>query len=167
LNLSKEGWGKTLALFCVLKSMMKKGLFLSLALIVPALVFVFLKRFGKNEFVVPQFHQQAPEWTIADCPPVTIPLQIAVGQPRVRVIAAQSGPEIDLNIRRIAENILPELYQVIAVRKDSIRCALLMRDEDGEVLLDSVGRVRGYYNLRSREETDRLILEMRILLKQY
>ena len=31
------------------------------------------------------------------------------------------------------------------------------------VLIDKQNRIRGYYNITEREETDRLILELRIL----
>jgi hypothetical protein len=35
------------------------------------------------------------------------------------------------------------------------------------VLVDSKKKIRGYYTIGSREEADRLILEMEILLKKY
>jgi hypothetical protein len=35
------------------------------------------------------------------------------------------------------------------------------------VLVDNKKRIRGYYAIGSREETDRLIVEMEILLKKY
>jgi hypothetical protein len=152
-----------------LKNGMKKFIFLSLALILPALVFVFLKRFGKNEFVVPVFHVQAAEWTLAGCPSVEIPLRVTAGfgEPKIRIITTQTEDVSVSSFSRVAENINPELYVVVNTTKDSIRCKLLMRDNDTTVLLDSIGQIRGYYSLTSLEETDRLVLEMKILLKQY
>ena len=35
------------------------------------------------------------------------------------------------------------------------------------VLVDSEKRIRGYYSIGSREEVDRLILELQILLSKY
>ena len=43
-------------------------------------------------------------------------------------------------------------------------CALAMSDLDNRVvLIDKKNRIRGYYNVLERDETDRLILELRIL----
>ena len=43
-------------------------------------------------------------------------------------------------------------------------CDLIMSDLDNRVvLLDTDNRIRGYYNIMEREETDRLIVELRIL----
>jgi len=41
---------------------------------------------------------------------------------------------------------------------------MAMTDLDNRVVLvDKKNRIRGYYNILEREETDRLILELRIL----
>ena len=43
-------------------------------------------------------------------------------------------------------------------------CDMAMTDLDNRVvLIDKQNRVRGYYNISDRDETDRLILELRIL----
>ncbi len=43
-------------------------------------------------------------------------------------------------------------------------CAMAMTNLDNRVvLIDKKNRIRGYYNILEREETDRLILELRIL----
>ena len=43
-------------------------------------------------------------------------------------------------------------------------CGMVMSDLDNRVILvDAKNRIRGYYNIMEREETDRLILEIRIL----
>lgn len=46
-------------------------------------------------------------------------------------------------------------------------CALLLSSEQSAVLIDSQGRVRGQYNLSELDEVDRLIMEAKIILKQY
>lgn len=148
---------------------MKKGVLLLLALALPALVFVFLKRFGRNEFAVPVFHAQAAEWTLSDCPAATIPVRYITSStgPHVQIVTTRTLDAIALDLRRVEQNISPALYQVVPVVRDSVRCALLLRENDTEVLIDTAGQIRGYYSLGSREETDRLILELKILLKQY
>ena len=43
-------------------------------------------------------------------------------------------------------------------------CSMAMTPLDNRVVLvDAAGRIRGYYNILERKETDRLILELRIL----
>ena len=43
-------------------------------------------------------------------------------------------------------------------------CDMAMSNLDNRVILvDKQNRIRGYYNITEREETDRLILELRIL----
>ena len=147
---------------------MRKGV-LFLALVLPALVFVFLKRFGRNEFSVPVFHEQVAEWTVPGCAAGSIPLRVTASQDqrRIRVVTTQPISAIERDLSLLAQNLDSNLFRIIAADRDSVRCHLLLRDTDTEVLLDSAGRVRGYYHVGSREETDRLILEMRILLKQY
>lgn len=148
---------------------MKKGILLLLALALPALVFVFLKRFGKNEFVVPVFHAEVPEWTLHDCPTAAAPLRYKSEQTEdgIRIVTTQSLDTIEFDLRRVEQNIDRNLYRIVAVARDSVRCALLLRDNESDVLIDSAGQIRGYYRIGSREETDRLILELKILLKQY
>ena len=44
-------------------------------------------------------------------------------------------------------------------------CELVMTELDSRVVLvDAFGRIRGYYNIVMREETDRLIAELKVLL---
>ncbi len=46
-------------------------------------------------------------------------------------------------------------------------CELVMNDvDDRVVLVDKEEQIRGYYDISDREETDRLILELKILLSQ-
>lgn len=148
---------------------MKKGSLLFLALVLPALIFVFLKRFGRNEFSVPVFHRQAAEWEVPGCMQVKVPLRYPAGNnsAKIRVITTQPPDSLEHEVRLIAQNIDSTAYEIIAVNKDSVRCLYLLRDGDSEVVLDTAGWIRGYYRLASREETDRLILELKILLKHY
>lgn len=46
-------------------------------------------------------------------------------------------------------------------------CIFLLEQGDNTVLLDSKGRIRGQYSITDREDVDRLIMEMNIILKKY
>jgi len=60
-----------------------------------------------------------------------------------------------------------------ALAKDTARlnnwkkCIFLVKDPLQSVLADNQGKIRGYYNLRSLKEVDRLRVELKILLKKY
>lgn len=47
------------------------------------------------------------------------------------------------------------------------KCYYLANDPYNAVLIDSTGAIRGYYDVRLRDEEDRLRVELKILLKQY
>lgn len=146
---------------------MKKAILLAVALAIPSLVFVFLKQFGRNEFEVPVFHEPVPQWTLPGCSEGRVDKFSFPGR-RVAVLTTREGQQaVALHLRRLQENFDGREYVIRAVPRDSIRCRVLLRDSDHEVLVDTAGRVRGYYDLMSREETDRLILEMKIVLKKY
>lgn len=145
---------------------MRKALLLAAALAVPGLLFIFLKRFGKNEFEVPVFHQNAAEWTLDGCPAGAVQVNFPASRP-LAVLTARADPQAARSLQRLPENFEAKEFEVRVVSRDSIRCLVLLRDADHEVLLDSAGRVRGYYDLAVREDADRLILEMKIILKKY
>ena len=46
-------------------------------------------------------------------------------------------------------------------------CILLMKEGTSVALVDHKNRIRGYYDGRDRDEVDRLIVEIKIILKQY
>ena len=46
-------------------------------------------------------------------------------------------------------------------------CIFFIKKPYNAVLVDEENRIRGYYAVDNREEMDRLILEMQILLKKY
>ena len=49
----------------------------------------------------------------------------------------------------------------------SKNCFLFINEPNDLILVDQKGRIRGYYQLSNREEFDRLIMEISIILKQY
>jgi hypothetical protein len=47
------------------------------------------------------------------------------------------------------------------------RCVLLLKDPYNIVVVDDRKRIRGYYEGDSRDEIDRLLIELSIILKKY
>ncbi len=58
-----------------------------------------------------------------------------------------------------------KMSEAVAARWSS--CVFMVHAPRNVVLVDSEKKIRGYYVIDSREETDRLIVEMEILLKKY
>jgi hypothetical protein len=46
-------------------------------------------------------------------------------------------------------------------------CIFLMESQHDAVIVDKGNRIRGQYAMSNREEADRLIMELKILLKKY
>ncbi|MCU0356979.1 MAG: hypothetical protein MUE95_05320 [Cyclobacteriaceae bacterium] len=47
------------------------------------------------------------------------------------------------------------------------KCFLFMSEPNDLILVDDEGRIRGYYQLDNREEIDRLLMELSIMLNRY
>lgn len=185
----------------------QKALFLFLALLLPVIIFVFLKSFGKNEFDVTPLFQDSVE-SSGDCAssfryntPYVIPDSVisrlswqendslafvifddAPPQHR-RVITNQierlltefPGQEVSLmhHDEESGMNKRSQIEGVTFVNVDrnqylTIRnCIFLLKPTDNSLLVDKKGRIRGHYNLANLEEADRLIMELKIILKNY
>lgn len=46
-------------------------------------------------------------------------------------------------------------------------CFFIMEENKNAVLIDRLKRIRGYYDLSDRKEVDRLVVEIKIILKKY
>jgi hypothetical protein len=155
-----------------------KFLLLFLALLLPGLIYVFLKSFGKNEFQVPAlFQDEVP--VVAGCE----------SYPRVAPYHVPASTVARLGLRSNSlslvafepNNALPALSRVknefgdegfaYVEPADSLRlsaaCELILQPPANVVLVDGTGLIRGQYDVSDRDEVDRLILEMKILLKKY
>ena len=165
---------------------MKKVIYLFLALLLPGLIFVFLKYGGRNQFDVPVFYEQG----VADVPEGCQQLE---GQPYVipdslwRLSgASQSTPVVivftkgGINNKALEAAIDDELgkgsvsfLSESGLTTDSLlatkwrKCVFMAIEPQQTVLVDSLGRIRGYYDVRLREEVDRLRLELKIILERY
>lgn len=161
----------------------KKILYLFLALLLPALIFVFLKYAGRNEFNIPIYHEQgvphppqacteayAIPYRVPDAPwrfsqyKATVIIFPADGLDRQK-LESRINDELGAGIVKIiiSEVLSSDPDHVLQLRN----CVFLLNDPSQAVLIDGDDRIRGYYDLRSREEEDRLRVELKILLKKY
>ena len=157
----------------------KKILFLFLALLLPVCIFLFLKIFGKNQFDVTPLHQEeviAPvdcnlhysaPYTLADS---TLRLFRGRGEAKFYLVNFSRDLDvpgwIDSEINDPSLTILDGLS--LGTNPQQIgKCILLLSPPSDLVLVDNQGSIRGYYNGADLDERDRLVVELKILLKQY
>lgn len=165
---------------------MKKTLYLFLALLLPALLFVFLKYAGKNEFNIPTYYEHGVENAPAECmighdAPYKVPdsiwRRLGIEQRRANVfVFPGKGSDVKRFKSRMADEFVTEDVGIFAPCYQSIdstqcarlkECIFLISNPWEAVLIDRMGRIRGYYGLKTREEEDRLRVELKILLRQY
>lgn len=161
----------------------RKIIFLILALLVPGLVFVFLKMFGRNEFQVPVLHQESvPERTKNCDVPYRAPYLVADSIIRTLGLNAEDSLYV-FNfdaaqgdaLNRVSTEFRDHPVTVVdvtslegGIEPDFLRrCVLLMHQDSSAAIIDNRRRIRGYYDPRDRDEVDRMILEIKIMLKQY
>jgi hypothetical protein len=161
----------------------KKIIFLTLSLLLPVAIFIFLKLFGRNQFDVPVMYQEGSIHAPARCKytyntPYHIPDSVMMLFARNKadslyVLYFRPGLNVPLNrialefdgdpVAVIAPSGFPEETDLTLLQ----HCVLLMQPPSSVVLVDQRNRIRGYYNGSDRDEIDRLIVEMKIILKQY
>lgn len=161
----------------------KKAIFLISALLLPIAIFIFLKAFGHNEFRVPPLYQEGTIHPPGECDyaystPYSVPDSItaqlgidsrdslyviyfdrALQVPMRRVSVEYAEP----SVRIITPSDIPDGIDPTSLQQ----CALLMKPGTSIVLLDRTNRIRGQYDGSSREEVDRLLVEIDIILKNY
>lgn len=158
----------------------KKTLFLLLALLLPIVVFLFLKIFGKNEFAVPPLYSNAMPDVPKGCSSVVIPYHIPDSVLQSLVLSNDSlgliwfgklADERSKHYKKITEaynedpivNINLDNEQAQALAK----CVFFLKSPYDMVLVDRKGMIRGQYVSDDREEIDRLKIEIDIILKKY
>jgi len=161
----------------------KKGVFLFVALLLPAVIFVFLKLFGKNEFdVQPLFQTEKPE-AVQGCGDVSLPYRVSKDMVKEILSAKDSvvlvwfvkdstaSAPVATEIAQLTTELKDDPVGFVSINKqrfgDWYACRFLMREPLDAVLIDSRGAIRGQYELEDRDEADRLRTEITILLKKY
>lgn len=163
-----------------------KGLFLIAILLIPIFIFLFLKFFGENKFDIPVYYSEGVTSPFPYCESYT-------GTYTVEGLAKENLPgvflffeeeeEFDLlevnNVKnRLSETVGAMGYSVYtrdstlngvntldsSVFTQTLQCQFISDTLNQYILVDSKSRIRGYYNTE-RDEIDRLIVELKILLE--
>jgi hypothetical protein len=160
----------------------KQFIFLLIALVLPGCVFVFLKIFGKNEFAVePLYNSVAPE-VPPGCSPVTVPYYVPDSIVKelnfrqdslVLVMLGDLSADGVTQLKRVDEEYNNDpIHQTVIGGSDPRmsswkQCIFFLREPFDLVLVDRKGALRGQYNSNDREDVDRLLTEITIILKKY
>lgn len=160
----------------------KKIGYLFLALLLPVLIFIFLKLFGRNEFEVKPLYQEGDELPLSDCGlDYTVPYYVPdsvmkrlAGQAPAKLYLVSLGKR-QRSLNRITDEFGSDVKSVspedIASSEKEVsyilNCILLIRQPHTVVLVDENRSIRGYYTLDSREDADRLSVEINIMLKRF
>jgi len=161
--------------------LIKKIIFLFLALGLPTCIFLFLKFFGKNEFNVQPLYSTEYPAIEAGCPAVKIPYSVAdsvmiqlpfENADLLLLKFGSQGSESANQIRRIQEEFTNDpvkLFVPTDTQQTTTwrRCVFFLKEPFDLVLVDRQGVIRGQYTSNDREEVDRLVTELSILLKKY
>lgn len=150
--------------------MAKKWIILFLALALPVFIFLFLKKFGSNQFDLPYFHANSETWP-SGCPlPAGFPFKVETellpvlnGRPALILL---QNPEAEA-AKRIPVEIDTTGLKILVKPAIQNNCMLGVSHGTAAVLIDASGNLRGIFEKLDRDETDRLIMESKILLKDY
>jgi hypothetical protein len=157
-----------------------KKIILIIALLFPIGVFVFLRFFGKNEFSIPVYYENGIEAIPTSCNrnyqtpyQVSDSLLINFGwSGRPVLFVADSNQSVQKGLMSLDDELSAEIQTIFLTGESNdlnefFTCDLLLQKTWTTVLVDEQRRIRGYYDPTSREEVDRLIVELKILLKKY
>ena len=155
-----------------------KKVILIVALLFPIGVFIFLRFFGKNEFSIPIYYESGMVDIPSKCnQSYTTPYHVSDTtllkfgwKSGVVLIAKDTNAQSTL--AKLDEDLRAQIQILFLVEQSDyleefLTCDLLLRKPSTTVLLDDQRRIRGYYDLQTREEFDRLEVELKILLKKY
>jgi len=163
-----------------------------LSLVLPVVIFLFLKFFGKNQFDLPVFFENEEEWPTECSKPAfpfvindSIQSKLGIKGLAALILLKPMDPE---GSKRLPEEVDTTRIRVIQLVRDlscggiglnspfrkilipcgtEIYCALGAGSDESAILADESGRIRSVFKSFEREETDRAIMEIKILLKDY
>lgn len=160
----------------------QKTIFLFLALILPIFIFLFLRYFGKNEFAVqPLYVDVYPEARMGCVTAQTLPyhipdsirIQLPLQQDSLVIVSfGEVNAESVNQMNRITEECKHDPVELLPLKKSNKtifwkECIFFLKEPFDMVLVDRSGAIRGQYVSNDREEIDRLITELTIILKKY
>lgn len=166
-----------------------------MALLLPITIFLFLHFFGNNEFEVPVFYQTATDVPVSCSMAYSFPYKVQsakVPLNGITVVLFFSGLSADklneatsqinrlqaefgaltpniIMIRKIEDQLFQTGNELLLGNDDYLkeqRCVFLAETSQ-IVLVDGEKQIRGLYVDASLKEIDRLILELKIIFKQY
>lgn len=155
----------------------KKAILLILALLLPSVIFVFLKMFGRNEFRVPPLY--ATEVRVSEnCAgsQYTAPYFVADSVMRRLDFGGDSLLCVSFGEKTSGLARVMEAYGSSGVGSGKItlgkvsfirECIFLLSEPFDLALVDKKGSIRGQYDMDDREDVDRLMTELAIILKKY
>lgn len=161
--------------------MKSKVIYLFLALLLPGLIFVFLKFFGKNEFAVEPLYQNTPPKTTG-CGSVVLPYVVPDSvlshldfgrDSLVLVVFEETSVDGVAQLDRVTEEIKKDPIHIIhfnpvlAENQQWKKCSFFLTEPFNTVLVDHKGSIRGEYTMNDRKEVDRLLTEITIILKKF
>lgn len=146
-------------------------------------IFIFLKIFGRNEFQVPVLHEVGTVTAPSDCPfQYSSPYRIAdTVLTSLNVNRNDSlfvfyfDSTLNTAMKRVSVEFAAARVQLVSPPDLSDEmdlqllreCIFLMPPGTSVALLDHRNAIRGYYDGNDRDEIDRLMVEIQIILKQY
>ncbi len=155
----------------------KKIIFLFLALLVPSIIFIFLKMYGSNQFDIEVLYEEKMPAFTDDCnTSYTVPYRLPesmVGDLNKRgdsAVFVYFGDPNATFINRVLTRYKddPVGYRVLGKAESTqMKCIFILEEPFDVALVDNKGRIRGQYNSADREEVDRLITELAILIRKY
>ncbi|MEP2770665.1 MAG: hypothetical protein ABJH05_00865 [Fulvivirga sp.] len=163
-----------------------KGLFLIAILLIPICIFLFLKFFGENKFDIPVYYSEGVTSPFPYCESYSETYTVE-GLAKEKLpgvfLFFEEGEAFDLLQMNNVKNRLSETVGAIGYSvytRDStikelnaldsatfiqkLQCQFVSDTLNQYILVDSKSRIRGYYDTE-RDEIDRLIVELKILLE--
>lgn len=158
-------------------------------LVIPALVFVFMKSFGKNNYEVERYYQTEIPYSVQqNCKLIAFPHRVeSLTLNKMQIVLAIRDTIVNKavknTLRRIFERysdaaeVTMVLKQKVSVEpyfnqklfsavawNEYVSCELLTDSiKPKMVLVDQKGMIRGYYDYWDAKEIDRLLLEVEII----
>lgn len=156
----------------------RQMLLLFLALLLPVVIFLFLKGFGKNEFnVPPMFSDDVPSRSPQCTGDLVFPYIISQTELQENGIsvdslacvsfADQRGNDPLSRVKNQYNSYPIGFFNVDQSNIQKKECVFFLQEPFDVALVDSKGRIRGQYNSSRRDEIDRLITEIAIIFKKY
>ncbi len=170
-----KAWVSHLSLFFEMN--ITKGILLFCALLLPISIFLFLKFFGKNQFEVSLPYKSGVAEKPVGCDFEYASPYLIADSVFGQISADSETPLYVLNFstaqrvieERIASEATPSEVTIKSPNfNDEIKkCVLLTKPPYDVVLVDNQRQIRGYYVANNREDLDRLLIEISIILKKY